>query len=143
MVAFRSSDHSIEVEELTMNNKIKAIGAAAIAGLVSLAAVAPAAAAPSPWWLQHHYRHYGHHWAYRGAPGPYYGPGYYYGYGYDPGAAVASGLIGGIFGAIAGTMLTHAGGGSHIWRCEHAYRTYSPSSNTYMGYDGYRHACTL
>jgi hypothetical protein len=146
------------VRELNMNILARAIGGLAVAGLVGAAGVAPASAAPSAWWLLHH--QYPHHFVHRGyyhpgvryyaAPAPYYGPrnyygrGYYYSYPtYDPGAAIASGFIGGIFGAIAGTALSHAGGGGHAWRCEHHYRSYQPSTNTYMGYDGVRHLCRL
>lgn len=148
-----------------MNTALKALGAIAMAGLVGVTGVAPASAAPSAWWLLHHPTHHFVHRTYHpgihyysSAPayhyGPryygqryYYGPGYYYGPSYDPGAAIASGFIGGIFGAIAGTALSHAGvshvGGGHIWRCEHHYRTYRPSTNSYMGYDGHRHICRL
>ncbi len=32
-------------------------------------------------------------------------------------------------------------GGSHVQWCLHRYRTYDPRSNTFIGIDGYRHAC--
>jgi hypothetical protein len=137
-----------------MNNALKAIGAVAMAGLVGIAGIAPANAAPPGWWLRPHHQHFvhrGYHPAirYYSAPAPYYGPryyygpGYYYGPSYDPGAAIAGGFIGSVFGAIAGTALSNAGGGSHVWRCTHRYRSYQPSTNTFMGYDGHRHICRL
>lgn len=37
---------------------------------------------------------------------------------------------------------SYAGGGSrHVRYCLNRYRTYSPRSNTFIGYDGYRHRC--
>jgi hypothetical protein len=60
-----------------------------------------------------------------GYPGYGYGyPGYGYGYGYRP------------------YYRTYYGGGSaHVRWCYNHYRTYSARSNTFIGYDGYRHRC--
>ena len=58
---------------------------------------------------------------------PYYGYDYgpdYYGYGYAPGPVVVEG----------------ASGGSEAY-CEQRFRSYDPSSGTYLGYDGERHPC--
>jgi hypothetical protein len=33
------------------------------------------------------------------------------------------------------------GGGGHVQWCLNRYRSYNPRTNTYMGYDGYRHRC--
>jgi len=125
----------------------KIIGGTAVAALVGLTAVAPAAAAPrdNNWWMwqqnhQHmHYRHY--HPGYYGRG--YYGNGYYPGY-YDPGYDATAGFIGGIFGTIAGAAIANSGSGSsHVWRCEHTYRSYRPATNTYTGYDGKTYVCRL
>jgi hypothetical protein len=136
-----------------MNSKLKAIGIAALAGLIGIAGVAPAVAR-QPLWIPHgharmHYSHRGYHPGFQRhyAPNYSYSPGYYpgyygYGYGYDPGGAIVGGLIGGVFGTIAGEALAHGGHG-HVWRCEHAYRTYVPATNTFTGNDGRRHICRL
>ena len=138
-----------------MNNIVKVAGATAIAALVGLTAVAPAAAAPrndSNWWMMHNGQHIGQrHWTgghnyghpyYGGSGGGYYGGGYYGGY--DPGYDMTAGLIGGLFGTIAGAAIADsAGGGGHVWRCEHTYRSYQPATNTYTGYDGKTYTCNL
>ena len=80
-----------------MNNIVKTLGVAALAGTVALAAMGPAAAQPWPYYHHHYYHHYYQPQGYY--PG-YYGSGYYPYY-YDPGAAIAAGFIGGIFGTIA------------------------------------------
>jgi hypothetical protein len=59
---------------------------------------------------------------------------------------VAAGLFGFaagaiLGGAIAGATANYSGG--HVERCAARYRSYDPSSDTYLGYDGYRHQCTL
>jgi len=116
-----------------MNNLVKTVGVAVVAGAVALAGVAPAAAAP--WW--------GHHRYYRHAAPIYPGFGYYPGYYpyYNPGAEIGSAIVGGIVGTIAGAAIS--GGGGHFWRCEHNYRSYERGSNSYMGFDGARHLCRL
>ncbi len=64
---------------------------------------------------------------YGGGPG-YYAPGYY-GQGYDEGY---DGPV------VAGPQ---AGGGDDVAYCMQTYRSYNPRTGTYLGYDGYRHAC--
>ena len=111
------------------------IAAAALAASVAFAA-APAQA-------QHHHGswHHGGGWGGVGAgfaagaiiggalgaasSGPYYdyGPDYY-GYGYEPGPVVVE----------------RSGGGAEAY-CEQRFRSYDPSSGTYLGYDGMRHPC--
>ncbi len=133
-----------------MRTAIRVIGATALAGLVALAAVAPAVAAPPPRGVRplfgNHFVHRGHYGAGRRWGGYSYGRNYggdYYGGGYyDPGEVIAGGIIGGVFGASAGSALSH-GGGSQRARCEAAYRSYVPATNTYTGYDGLKHACRL
>jgi hypothetical protein len=57
----------------------------------------------------------------------YYGPGYYYGAPYYPAYAPAPGY----YGAPAGD----------VGYCMQRFRSYDPSSGTYMGNDGHRHPC--
>ena len=35
----------------------------------------------------------------------------------------------------------YRGGGDHVQWCYDRYRSYDARSNTFMGYDGYRHEC--
>ena len=72
----------------------------------------------------------------------------------DNGAAVALGLFGFAAGAMLGSQYGGGygyggsyGGGScgpydaHDRACDNRFRSYDWCSNTYMGYDGYRHYC--
>jgi hypothetical protein len=78
-------------------------------------------------WRHHgkHYRRYNYnnYWPYYGlAFGLGYGLGYGGGYGYyDDGY--------------------YGGGGGHVQWCLNRYRSYNPRTDTFMGYDGYRHRC--
>jgi len=54
-----------------------------------------------------------------------YAGSYYYNDDYD------DGYNGGYYG----------GGNAHVQWCLNRYRSYDPASDTYMGYDGYRHRC--
>lgn len=71
-----------------------------------------------------HRRHYNNYLPYYGglAFGLGYGLGYGGGYGY-----YGDGYYG--------------GGGGHVQWCLNRYRSYNPRTNTFMGYDGYRHRC--
>lgn len=72
--------------------------------------------------------------------------------------SLASGLFGFTFGAILGGALANGGGGynsapamgngysnsnAHIQACFARYRSYDVRTDSYMGYDGYRHRCNL
>jgi hypothetical protein len=104
--------------------KLIAGGVAAVLALgLSAAIVAPANAAPY-WWYHHHY-----HGGYWGGPGPAIGAGIL---GFAAGAAIA--------GAAANAR---AADDDHIQACLDAYRSYDPRTDTYLGYDGYRHRCML
>jgi len=70
----------------------------------------------------------------------------------DNGAALALGLFGFAAGAMLGGQAfgggpVYGGGGScgpydaHDRACDNRFRSYDWCSNTYMGYDGYRHYC--
>lgn len=54
-----------------------------------------------------------------------YGPGYAYGPAYDEGYVAVS---------------PYAAGGEVAY-CQQRFRSYDPRSGTYLGFDGYRHAC--
>ncbi|MGF7161964.1 hypothetical protein FHS85_003607 [Rhodoligotrophos appendicifer] len=85
----------------------------------------------------HYYPHrYGPRYRYaRPGFGHYYG-GYYYSAPWWLGA-----------GAYAAPQPYYApppvvyGGGNHVQYCMNRYRSYDPRTDTYLGYDGYRHRC--
>lgn len=87
---------------------------------------------------------------YRG--GPYvYGPGYRncgWGGCNNNGAAVAAGVIGGLaLGAAAAAAANSSSApvrSSNDWiaYCSSKYRSFDPSTGTYLGYDGKRHPCS-
>ena len=66
----------------------------------------------------------------------------------DPGFG-GDALVAGLFGLAAGAIIAGAVNGSnnsgagHVNACENAYRSYDLRSDTYLGYDGYRHQCRL
>jgi hypothetical protein len=90
----------------------------------------------------HHWRRWGHH----GGSGiflgfglspfysPYYGNPYYGGYGYG-------GYGYGYRSYYAPRYYAPVSSSRHVRYCLDRYRTYSPRSNTFIGYDGYRHRC--
>ena len=115
-----------------MHKIIAIVSAAAVAASGSLAMAAPANAA-MPWWWYHT-----HHQV------------------FNPGIGLGIGL----FGFAAGAALANSGryydsyygddyyadsyyGGYHVPNCRAAYRSYDIRSDTYLGYDGYRHQCLL
>jgi hypothetical protein len=54
---------------------------------------------------------------------------------------LAAGVAGFAAGALFGSLAT--GSSSHVARCEAEYQSYDRASDTYLGYDGYRHQCML
>jgi hypothetical protein len=62
--------------------------------------------------------------------------GYYDGYGYGPGYGYAPGYY-----APGPGYATGDSGGNDDAYCSQRFRSYDPSSGTYMGYDGQRHPC--
>jgi hypothetical protein len=110
-----------------MNKIISVAGAAALIAGLSLSAIAPANA-------QMYHRHFGPGFG----PGPALGLGIL---GFAAGAAVA--------GAARGNDGYYGGGyyggdyRAHVAACEDAYRSYDVRTDTYLGYDGYRHECDL
>ena len=80
------------------------------------------------------------------------GPRYGYGYGgWGSGAGLAAGLATGaiVGGALAASQAPYysgrsayvAPGGDGVAYCQQRFRSYDPASGTYLGNDGYRHAC--
>lgn len=55
---------------------------------------------------------------------------------------IVAGIAGFAAGALVGSLAT-GNTSSHVDRCLARYRSYDPATNTYLGYDGYRHPCTL
>lgn len=61
------------------------------------------------------------------------------------------GIAAGVGGFLLGTALAQPrtvyiqenGGSWHVRRCLNRYQSYDPYSDTYVGYDGYRHRCRL
>ena len=94
--------------------------------------------------------------------GGYHG-GYYGGRGYGGGYGIGAGIAGLAAGALIGGAIAsqdgyyatdpgygygypayapaYGGGGDPTAYCESTYRSYDPSSGTYLGYDGLRHPC--
>ena len=106
-----------------------------------------------------HWRHGGGHW------GGHHGGGHWGGH-HHGGGDFAIGAFGGLAtGLILGSQLGYYGGNGYYGggygdgyynggyanggyddydvACAHRYRSYDPYSNTFMGYDGYRHLCRL
>lgn len=93
-------------------------------------------------------RYYGGRGYYGPARGYYGRPGYYSGSGYNAGAAAAAGIAGLAAGAIVGGAIASQQGapvaqsnGDWIAYCSSKYRSFDPSSGTYLGYDGNRYTC--
>jgi len=64
--------------------------------------------------------------------------------------AYADAAIAGIFGLVAGAIANGALNSrqpvvtsGHVQRCSARFKSYDPRSDTYLGYDGKRHACNL
>jgi hypothetical protein len=61
------------------------------------------------------------------------------------------GIAAGVGGFVLGSLLAQPravyvdedGGSWHVRRCFDRYSSYDPDSDTYIGYDGYRHYCRL
>jgi hypothetical protein len=117
--------------------------AAALAGSVALAAVP----AQAQHWHGHGGWHHGGGWGGAAAGfaagaliggaiagGPYYGYGYGPDYGYDYGPEYG-------YDYAPGPVVVERSGGGGVAYCEQRYRSYDPSSGTYLGYDGLRHPC--
>ena len=48
-----------------------------------------------------------------------------------------------IFGMAAEAIGHAMSSGTHVQACKARYRSYDPASDTYLGYDGFRHYCKL
>ena len=76
-------------------------------------------------WARRHWRH--RHWGYHRWHGDNWGPAV--------GAGIAGLFLGGALAAQA-----QASGDAIDW-CDRRYRSYDRRTQTYLGYDGYRHSC--
>jgi hypothetical protein len=66
---------------------------------------------------------------------------------------IGIGIAAGVGGFVLGSLLSQQqprtvyvdedGGSWHVRRCFDRYSSYDPDSDTYVGYDGYRHYCRL
>lgn len=89
---------------------------------------------------------YGHRWS-----GNRYDDWYrrHYGnYGYNGADAAIATIFGMVAGAIANSAMNAPSrnrviGDDHVQRCAARFRSYDARSDTYMGYDGFRHTCNL
>ena len=59
------------------------------------------------------------------------------------GNTAAAGLFGLAVGAAAVGVMSNGNTGSHVQDCERTYHSYDVRTNTYLGYDGLRHACEV
>ena len=137
-----------------MNKFLALASTAAMVGVTSLAAMAPATAAP-----QMNRQQYVMNWCngHRGDPScndfnrnhnrwsdsQY--RGWYQSHRGNPGfSPLAAGIFGFAAGAIASGIANSANNSSHQQRCSAAYRSYNPGTNMYV-YDsaGHTRACTL
>ena len=82
-------------------------------------------------------RWHGDRYRYRHGHYRHYNNGYYYG---SPWWLLAAPLVAGAYAAPRIYNDDNYGGG-HVEWCLDRYRSYDPRSNTFMGYDGYRHEC--
>jgi BA14K-like protein len=138
---------------MIVSTKIVAMAAAA------LWVAQPAAAAPmsSSLGLQNAVSPMSESVQYRGGWGGGYRGGYYRGGGFGgAGLGLAAGAI--IGGAIIGATQPYGyygysgydpdygyaapyAGGNQVGYCQQRFRSYDPSSGTYLGFDGFRHSC--
>ena len=96
-------------------------------GLAAGAIVGGAIAASRPWYGYNYYDNYAY------SPGYSYGPSGYNSYNYDyaPGG----------YSYGPGYSYSYSAGGNDDAYCSQRFRSYDPSSGTYLGYDGQRHPC--
>lgn len=141
-----------------MKKFLSIASSAALVMVTSVAAVAPASAAPNNWQRQQNYvanwcqnnprdrdcrdfNRNSRHWG-QAQYGNWYRR-HQHQRGFDP---FAAGIFGFAAGAIIGGAAAAANANSsssHIARCQANYRSYDVRTDTYLGYDGIRHRCTL
>lgn len=81
-------------------------------------------------------RRHGPRYSYRRPGFQYHYGGYYYSSPWWIGPSIGFGIT------VPGVTLGLGGGGSaHVDWCLNRYRSYDPASDTFLGYDGYRHRC--
>ena len=98
-------------------------------------------------WRYNQRRHGNRYTTRRGPYTHFYGGHYYsrpwWNDGWNRGSSVSISLGGGGYGYYAPRprVAYRAAGNSHVQWCLNNYRSYDPNSDTFMGYDGYRHRC--
>jgi hypothetical protein len=100
---------------------------------------------PVAWKKKKYYGRYNKRWhgdRYRYRHGGYrhYHNGWYYN---NPWWLAAPFVAGAVVGAYAAPRVYYDNdyGGGHVEWCLNRYRSYDPRTNTFLGYDGYRHEC--
>jgi hypothetical protein len=116
------------------------LGPRTASGIAAAAETGGATVTPVQFRLRNENHGYRGHRGYRGHG--YRGGNRYYGrrhHDNDAGAAIAGGILGLAAGAIiAGSVAQNS---NAVQYCASRFRSYDPRSGTYLGYDGYRHAC--
>jgi hypothetical protein len=139
-----------------MKKFLSIASSAALVAVTSVATIAPADAAPS-WQRQRDYvanwcrsnpndrdcrdfRSNSHRWGHSTYSNWY--RHHRYQRGFDP---LAAGIFGFAAGAIIGgaASAARANSSSHVAACQAQYRSYDVRTDTFLGYDGARHRCTL
>lgn len=137
-----------------MKKLLSVISSAALVAVTSIATIAPADAAPN-WqrqrnyvsnWCQAHpydrdcrdFRRNSHRWGTSNYNNWYLR--HRHTRGFDP---MAAGIFGFAAGAIISGAARAANSSSHVAACQARYRSYDVRSDTFLGYDGIRHRCTL
>ncbi len=129
-----------------MKAMTKKLAAAGLTLALAATAVPLTAGTADAGWRGHH----GHY--YHGPTRYYHGPSRYYYRHHDNGGAVAAGILGLAAGAIAAGAIANSqpvypapapvyGRSDHEAYCYSKYRSYDARTDTYLGYDGYRHYC--
>jgi hypothetical protein len=126
-----------------MNKLVSGLSAAAVTGLLSLSAVAPASAQSFSFgfnvgrpMISSYCDRYPNAWDCRDVR---FQPRHRIIHRGDVGSNLAAGILGFTAGALVASNLSS----SHVRRCEAQFRSYDRRTDTYMGFDGNEHYCNL
>ncbi len=139
-----------------MNKFISTVSAAALLGLAALAGITPVSAAP---WNQNYQQqdryiaNFCDHNPNAGQCNDWrsnhsrWGNNQYQGFyrTHRNDSRFGGNLAAGLFGFAVGAALTGSPGymSNHVSACEYRYRSYNARTDTFLGFDGFRHACRL
>lgn len=84
---------------------------------------------------------HGNRFRYRHGPYRHYYRGYWYNNPWWLGAAITAPLALGAYAYSYPPAYGYSDDTAHVQWCLNRYRSYDPASDSYMGYDGYRHRC--